>query len=147
LIHPELANVSKTDIKAKLAQSLKTKEENISIFGLKTKFGGGRSTGFALIYDSLDARKKYDTKKMLRRVSLNSYTSPSNILQFFNNPLLYRTGTSLRGREAESRERKSRAESRNAEVSPRPRREPQPARRSEHHSRLAQIATSIAKLV
>jgi small subunit ribosomal protein S24e len=72
LIHPELSNVSKTDIKSKLAQTLKTKDENISIFGLKTKFGGGRSTGFALIYDSLDARKKFDSKKMLRRVSLSS---------------------------------------------------------------------------
>jgi ribosomal protein S24E len=72
LIHPELSNVSKTDIKSKLAQTLKTKDENISIFGLKTKFGGGRSTGFALIYDSLDARKKFDSKKMLRRVSLTS---------------------------------------------------------------------------
>jgi ribosomal protein S24E len=71
LIHPELSNVSKTDIKSKLAQTLKTKDENISIFGLKTKFGGGRSTGFALIYDSLDARKKFDSKKMLRRVSLS----------------------------------------------------------------------------
>jgi small subunit ribosomal protein S24e len=69
LIHPEKSNVSKSDIKAKLAQTLKAKEENISIFGLKTKFGGGRSTGFALLYDSLDARKKYDSKKMLRRVS------------------------------------------------------------------------------
>jgi len=69
LIHPEKSNVSKSDIKAKLAQTLKAKEENISIFGLKTKFGGGRSTGFALLYDSLDARKKYDGKKMLRRVS------------------------------------------------------------------------------
>ena len=63
--------MSKTDIKAKLAQTLKTKDENISIFGLKTKFGGGRSTGFALIYDSLDARKKFDSKKMLRRVSFS----------------------------------------------------------------------------
>lgn len=46
----------------------KSKDECISIFGLKTKFGGGRSTGFALVYDSTDARKKYDSKKMLRRV-------------------------------------------------------------------------------
>jgi small subunit ribosomal protein S24e len=61
--------VSKNDIKAKLAVTLKSKEENISIFGLKTKFGGGRSTGFALVYDSLDARKKFDSKKGLRRVS------------------------------------------------------------------------------
>jgi ribosomal protein S24E len=69
LIHPEKSNVSKSDIKAKLAQTLKAKEENISIFGLKSKFGGGRSTGFALIYDTLDARKKFDSKKMLRKVS------------------------------------------------------------------------------
>lgn len=69
LIHPGLSNVSKAEIKAKLAATLKSKDENISIFGLKTKFGGGRSTGFALIYDSLDARKKFDSKKMLRRVS------------------------------------------------------------------------------
>lgn len=69
LIHPGLSNVSKADIKAKLAATLKSKDENISIFGLKTKFGGGRTTGFALIYDSLDARKKFDSKKNLRRVS------------------------------------------------------------------------------
>lgn len=37
---------------------------------MKTKFGGGRTTGFALIYDSLDAKKKFDGKKMLKRVSL-----------------------------------------------------------------------------
>jgi ribosomal protein S24E len=60
--------VSKAQIKSKLAETLKSKEENISIFGLKTKFGGGRSTGFALIYDSLDARKKFDSKKGLRKV-------------------------------------------------------------------------------
>ena len=47
---------------------LKAKEENIAVFGLKTKFGGGRSTGFATIYDSADLRKKYDSKKELRRV-------------------------------------------------------------------------------
>ena len=74
MIHPDKSNVSKTDIKAKLAQTLKAKEENISIFGLKTKFGGGRSTGFALIYEYIYARKKFDSKKMLDRKSkrLNS---------------------------------------------------------------------------
>jgi len=48
---------------------LKAKEETISVYGLKTKYGGGRTTGFALIYESMDARKKYDGKKSLRRVS------------------------------------------------------------------------------
>ena len=69
MIHPELPNVSKAQIKAKLAKTFKTKEELISVFGLKTVFGGGRSSGFALIYDNADARKKYDGKKMLKRVS------------------------------------------------------------------------------
>ncbi len=68
MIHPEMANVSKALIKSKLAQLFKTKEEVISVFGLKTKFGGGRSTGFALVYDSLDAKKRFDLKTLLRRV-------------------------------------------------------------------------------
>ncbi|CDW89669.1 40s ribosomal protein s24 [Stylonychia lemnae] len=67
LVHPEMANVPKAQIKTKLAALLKSKEEQIAIFGLKTKFGGGRTTGFATIYDSVDLRKKYDSKKMLRR--------------------------------------------------------------------------------
>lgn len=67
-----MANVPKAQIKTKLAQILKSKEEQIAIFGLKTKFGGGRTTGFATIYDSVDLRKKYDSKKMLRRVSIMS---------------------------------------------------------------------------
>lgn len=79
-----MANVSKKSIKAKLATLLKAKEEAISIFGLKTKFGGGRSTGFALIYDSADAKKKYDSKCNLRRVS--------SILSILPNLILYLIG-------------------------------------------------------
>ena len=63
-----MANVAKSQIKSKLATMFKTKEENVTIYGLKTKFGGGRSTGFALVYDNLDAKKKYDLKVWLRRV-------------------------------------------------------------------------------
>jgi len=70
LIHPEMANVSKDQIKAKLATMFKAKEEAISIFGLKTKFGGGRSSGFALIYDNFDAKKKFDGKCLLKRDKL-----------------------------------------------------------------------------
>ena len=70
LIHPDQGSVSKTAIKAKLATMFKTKDECISVFGLKGKFGGGRSTGFALIYDSLDARKKCDQKTLLLRDKL-----------------------------------------------------------------------------
>lgn len=72
-----MANVAKASIKSKLATLLKSKEENIGVYGLKTKFGGGRSTGFAVIYDTVDARKKLDSKKLRRRVSA-SYIFLSN---------------------------------------------------------------------
>ena len=45
----------------------KGKAEAISIYGCHTKFGGGRSTAFALIYDSLDDKKKFDSKTNLKR--------------------------------------------------------------------------------
>lgn len=38
-------------------------------YGFKTAYGGGRSTGFALIYDSLDFAKKFEPKYRLQRVS------------------------------------------------------------------------------
>ena len=31
-------------------------------FGFKTQFGGGKSTGFALIYDTMDFAKKFEPK-------------------------------------------------------------------------------------
>jgi len=67
LIHPETGSISKEQIKAKLSTMFKSKPEFISVFGLHSKFGGGRSTGFAFIYNSLDERKKYDTKCSLLR--------------------------------------------------------------------------------
>ena len=76
IIHPDQGNVSKADIKEKLAGMFKQRQgaqpECISVFGLHTKFGGGRSTGFALIYDNADARAKYDQKCLLRRDGLAS---------------------------------------------------------------------------
>eukprot|EP00178_Gracilaria_changii_P011735 TRINITY_DN3311_c0_g1_i1.p1 TRINITY_DN3311_c0_g1~~TRINITY_DN3311_c0_g1_i1.p1 ORF type:complete len:137 (-),score=36.73 TRINITY_DN3311_c0_g1_i1:24-392(-) len=70
MIHPELPNVPKTEVRKKLAEKNKTKEECVVVYGLKTKFGGGKSTGFALIYTDLDSRKKYDSRKQLLRDKL-----------------------------------------------------------------------------
>ncbi len=47
---------------------LRAEDNCISIFGMKTKFGGGSSTGFALVYDSFDLKKKLDQFKNLKRV-------------------------------------------------------------------------------
>ena len=70
MIHPDEPNVSKAAIKDKLANIFKTKSEAIAVFGLHTKYGGGRSSGFALVYDSVDLRKTYDLKTNLRRDKL-----------------------------------------------------------------------------
>ena len=51
-----------------LAKKYKTDVKNISVFGFKTQFGGGRSTGFAFIYDNEEYLKKYEPKYRLRRV-------------------------------------------------------------------------------
>merc|ERR1711907_683242 len=70
IIHTDKMNVSKTQIKEKLGEMFKCDAGVINVFGLKFKFGGGRSTGFALIYDSMDARKACDLKSGLRRDDL-----------------------------------------------------------------------------
>ena len=71
VIHPGRANVSKSELQERLAKMYDVKDEKcVFVFGLRTQFGGGKSTGFALIYTDLDNRKKYDTRKALLRDSL-----------------------------------------------------------------------------
>lgn len=48
----------------------KTTPDVIFCFGFKTQFGGGKTTGFALIYDTLDYAKKFEPKHRLVRVSI-----------------------------------------------------------------------------
>jgi Ribosomal protein S24e len=38
----------------------KAPKESVQTFGFRTQFGGGRSTGFALIYDSQEDLKKFE---------------------------------------------------------------------------------------
>jgi len=47
------------------------------MFGFRTAFGGGRSTGFALIYDEQADAKKYEPKYRLARVGLADKRSGS----------------------------------------------------------------------
>ncbi|CAK9254533.1 unnamed protein product [Sphagnum jensenii] len=44
--------------------------QSIFVFGFRTQFGGGKSTGFGLIYDSVDAAKKFEPKYRLIRNGL-----------------------------------------------------------------------------
>lgn len=70
MIHPEMAGVKKANIRAEISKKFKASEDRIAVFGLKPKFGGGRSSGFVTVYDDVDARKKYDTKANLYRVGI-----------------------------------------------------------------------------
>merc|ERR1712224_1024555 len=62
LIHPDSGSVSKESIKKKLGDLYKCNTDCIAIFGCKTKFGGGRSSCFALVYKSKDLRDRFDSK-------------------------------------------------------------------------------------
>ena len=71
VIHPGRPNVSKAELKEKLAKLYEVKDANcIFVFKFRTHFGGGKSTGFGLIYDNLDAAKKYEPKYRLIRNGL-----------------------------------------------------------------------------
>jgi small subunit ribosomal protein S24e len=51
----------------------KTEKARVVCFGFRTQFGGGRSTGFALIYDDEASQKKFEPKHRLVKVSLCRY--------------------------------------------------------------------------
>ena len=80
MLHPGRPNVSKLDLRDKLSKMYKTTPDVIVCFGFKTAFGGGRSTGFALIYDDLNAVKKIEPKYRLARVGTSS-RSDVNVLR------------------------------------------------------------------
>lgn len=50
----------------------KVDKEVVFCFGFRTAFGGGKSTGFALIYDNLESAKKFEPKYRLVRVCIFS---------------------------------------------------------------------------
>ncbi|PKA64483.1 40S ribosomal protein S24-2 [Apostasia shenzhenica] len=59
----------KAELKEKLAKLYDVKDVNaIFVFNFRTHFGGGKSTGFGLIYDSVESAKKYEPKHRLLRI-------------------------------------------------------------------------------
>merc|ERR1712105_42358 len=67
VIHPGKASVAKTDVREKLAKMYNCTADRVFTFGFKTNFGGGKSTGFGLIYDTMDFAKKFEPKSRLIR--------------------------------------------------------------------------------
>ncbi|VFV25244.1 40s ribosomal protein s24-like [Lynx pardinus] len=53
-LHLRKATVPKTEIQEEIAKMYKTTLNVIFVYGFKTYFDGGKTMGFAMIYDSLD---------------------------------------------------------------------------------------------
>lgn len=81
VLHPGRPNVPKKELREQLAKAYKTTPDVVVCFGFKTAYGGGKSSGFALIYDSLEALKKFEPRQRLARVSckwsVHSYLNPA----------------------------------------------------------------------
>lgn len=78
VLHPGRANVSKSEIKDKLASMYDVRDPQcIFVFGFRTQFGGGKSTGFGLIYDDVKAAQRFEPKHRLVRSGLATQVSKS----------------------------------------------------------------------
>eukprot|EP01010_Urceolus_cornutus_P001385 NODE_1923_length_709_cov_352.912121_g1476_i1.p1 GENE.NODE_1923_length_709_cov_352.912121_g1476_i1~~NODE_1923_length_709_cov_352.912121_g1476_i1.p1 ORF type:complete len:159 (-),score=61.23 NODE_1923_length_709_cov_352.912121_g1476_i1:231-653(-) len=76
--HPGIGTVMKKQLRAKLAQMFKVKDKDtIVVYGFKTAYGGGRSTGFGLIYDTVALCKRYEPTYRLVRMGLKKKRSPA----------------------------------------------------------------------
>lgn len=84
VLHPGKATVPKTEIREKLAKMYKTTPDVIFVFGFRTHFGGGKTTGFGMIYDSLDYAKKNEPKHRLARVCCFLVSAKQDRLEVFS---------------------------------------------------------------
>ena len=73
ILHPGKATVPKTEVRDQLAKMYKTTSDVIFCFGFRTQFGGGKTSGFGLVYDTLDFAKKFEPKHRLARVCMIFY--------------------------------------------------------------------------
>ncbi|OBZ79311.1 40S ribosomal protein S24-B [Grifola frondosa] len=78
VLHPSRANVSKAELSEKLAAIYKADKARVITFGFKTHFGGGRSTGFALIYDDEASQRKFEPKYRLIRAGMMTAPPKTN---------------------------------------------------------------------
>ncbi|CAL5321748.1 unnamed protein product [Camellia sinensis] len=80
VLHPGRPNVSKAELKEKLSRMYEVKDPNaIFVFKLRTHFGGGKSTDFGLIYDSVENAKKYEPKYHQEREVIRAQKSQNRM--------------------------------------------------------------------
>eukprot|EP01119_Soliformovum_irregulare_P004390 TRINITY_DN1537_c0_g1_i1.p1 TRINITY_DN1537_c0_g1~~TRINITY_DN1537_c0_g1_i1.p1 ORF type:complete len:149 (-),score=49.41 TRINITY_DN1537_c0_g1_i1:151-558(-) len=68
VIHTGRAALNRNEVRDAVAKMFKIKTARlVVIYGLETVYGGGRSTGFALIYDNEKALEQFEPKYRLIR--------------------------------------------------------------------------------
>jgi small subunit ribosomal protein S24e len=67
VIHPGRANVPRSELQEVVGKMYKADAKLTVLFGFRTKFGGGRSTGFCVIYDNEESIRKFEPKHRLIR--------------------------------------------------------------------------------
>jgi len=78
VMHPNRPTVPKSEVAAQLSKMFRVNDEKtIYVFGLKTEFGGQKSTGFALIYDTLEDALDVEPKYRLIRAGLKQKVQTS----------------------------------------------------------------------
>jgi small subunit ribosomal protein S24e len=74
--HEGKANVSQKELRELVSAKFHWEPKNIVLFGFKTVFGGNRSTGFVLAYDSQQYLVKYEPLYRLRRLAIVPKRNP-----------------------------------------------------------------------
>ena len=70
ILHPGRANVAKKELQDVIGGMYKSDAKLVILFGFRTNYGGGKSTGFCLIYDNEEAVRKFEPKYRLLRAGL-----------------------------------------------------------------------------
>lgn len=70
VFHQDCDSFSKAVVVKAVSQKFKVPENTVVVDGLKTKFGGGKSQAFVMIYETLDLLKKVEPKYRLLRLGL-----------------------------------------------------------------------------
>lgn len=72
VLHPNRPNVSKDELRDRLSEIYKADKDAVSVFGFRTQFGGGKSTGFGLVYQSAADAKRFEPAYRLVRYGLDT---------------------------------------------------------------------------
>ena len=77
IIHPGRASVPKSELQEVVGGMHKADAKLTTLFGFRTKFGGGKSTGFCLIYNDAKSMVKFEPKHRLIKAGLKEKVETS----------------------------------------------------------------------